>query len=142
MKSILLTSIQFLCIGWILYFNDWLVAGAVLMVVQLMGLVLGGWAIFVMSRSKLNVTPVPRKGASLVTSGPYSLIRHPMYTAVILALFPILVNDASLSNSIVFGMLLINLLLKLHYEEKLLQEVFPKYSALKSRTWRLIPWIY
>lgn len=141
-KSILLTSIQFLCIGWILYFNSWLAEPGVLVLIQVAGVLLGSWAIVVMSSSKLNVTPIPRKGAVLVTAGPYRLIRHPMYTSLLLAFYPILYQNHDLANSLVFGLLLINMLLKLNYEEKLLRERFPEYKRMESKTWRLIPWIY
>lgn len=142
MKSILLTSVQFLCIGWILYTNPWLSDHWILKMLQFGGLALGIWAIIVMSKSKLNITPVPRDGAFLITSGPYRLLRHPMYTSVILILFPILYGNYGVSNILVFSILLLNLLLKLRYEENLLKKKFPDYAHMKSSTWRLIPWIY
>lgn len=142
MKAILITSIQFICIFWILFTNSWLATEPFLIAVQLTGFALGLWAIFVMSRSKLNITPVPLKGAFLITNGPYRLIRHPMYTSVILILFPILVGNYSWTNILVFGILLINMIVKLHFEEKLLLAKFPDYKEVISNTWRLVPWIY
>ena len=142
MKSILLTSVQFICIGWILYTNSWIDDHWVITLIQTIGLVLGVWAIAVMSKSKLNITPVPRKGASLVISGPYKILRHPMYTAVILTLFPILFTNYEIINLVVFGILFINLILKLNYEEILLREEFPAYEQMATNTWRLVPWIY
>ena len=49
--------------------------------------VAGGWlglAAFGALGSALTPTPVPVVGAGLRTHGPYSRIRHPMYTAVLL----------------------------------------------------------
>lgn len=141
-KSILLTAIQFICIGWILYTNPWLSENRILMVVQLIGLMLGIWAIAKMSKSKLNVTPTPVKGAMLITSGPYHWVRHPMYTALILMLFPILYNNYGQMNLIIFGILFINLILKINYEEHLLRKRFQEYHKMESTTWRLLPWVY
>jgi len=142
MKSLLLTAVQFICLGYILLTNSWISAQPVLAGVQVAGVLLGVWAILVMSRSKLNITPDPRKGAILIQTGPYSLIRHPMYTSLMLALFPILYTDHGIANLIVFGVLFINLLLKLKYEERLLLARFESYRQMVSTTWRLIPWIY
>lgn len=142
MKSATLTTIQFLCLGYILFTNEWLADSPVLIVIQFAGLALGTWSVVEMSRSKLNITPVPRKGATLISSGPYRLIRHPMYAALILAFFPLLVQDPSISNGIAFGVLLVNLILKLLYEEQLLLQRFPGYKEMTGRTWRLIPWVF
>ena len=142
MKSIILTSVQFSCLAWILYSNPWIADHTVWIIIQIVGLAVGLWAIFEMSRSKLNVTPVPRKGAILITSGPYRMIRHPMYTGLILTFFPILSRDHGLLNLIVFSILLLNMLLKLSYEEQLLRERFPEYNKMTDSTWKLIPFIY
>lgn len=142
MKSFLLTAVQFICLGYILFANSWLSGQPVLAGVQVSGILLGIWAIVVMSRSKLNVTPDPRKGAILIQNGPYRLIRHPMYTSLMLALFPILYTNHGIVNLMVFTVLFVNLLLKLNYEERLLLARFESYRQMVSTTWRLIPWVY
>jgi len=142
MKSLILTSIQYLCLAWILYTNPWLTAHSILVVIQVAGLVLGIWSIVEMSKSKLNITPVPREGAILIASGPYKLIRHPMYMALILSLFPMLAMDHGIVNLLVFGVFLCNMIFKLSYEEQLLHNRFPEYGEMAFRSWRLIPWIY
>ena len=142
MRSILLTSIQFTCMGVLLFINPMLTTRPFLAGIQISGILLGVWAIMVMSRSRLNVTPVPLKGATLITTGPYKLIRHPMYTAVLLVLAPVPLSHPNTINILVFTILLVNLIFKLTYEEKLLRERFEGYGALMQRTWRLVPYIY
>ena len=142
MLSILLTSIQFICLGFILYTNPWISPKPLLVVIQALGLLLGAWAIAAMSRSKLNVTPVPRNGSVLISHGPYRLIRHPMYTSLFLIFYPILITDHSTANLVVFAILTVNMVLKLNYEEKLLHQRFEGYREMAGRTWRLIPWVY
>ena len=142
MRSVLLTSVQFICMGILLYGNSLFADQPVLAGLQAAGLLLGTWAILVMSRSRLNVTPVPLKGAVLITSGPYKLIRHPMYTAVLLVFLPLVLSHPNTMNIIVFTILAVNLYFKLNYEEMLLLERFEGYDELMRRTWRLLPYIY
>ncbi len=142
MLSILLTSVQFFCLGIILYFNQWVSPKPLLAMIQVSGLLLGAWAILVMSRSKLNVTPVPRKGSVLISNGPYRLIRHPMYTSLFLIFYPILYTSHSTTNLALFAVFTVNMILKLNYEEKLLHQRFEGYRELAGKTWRLIPWVY
>ncbi len=142
MRSVVLTSVQFLCLGILLAFNPWVAGHPALIALQAAGVLLGSWAILVMSRSRLNITPVPLKGAVLVTSGPYRLIRHPMYTSLILMFTPVVIAHPQPANIAVLALLLINLVFKLRYEEKLLRARFDGYKALERSTWRLIPWVY
>jgi protein-S-isoprenylcysteine O-methyltransferase Ste14 len=110
--------------------------------IQLLGIVLGIWAILVMSKSKLNITPVPRNGSSLVIFGPYRFVRHPMYLSLLLFLTPIIIYHHTSPGIIVFGIFLGNLILKLSYEEQLLLQTFHSYKEYQLHTWRLIPWVY
>ena len=48
---------------------------------------LGGWALFTLLRSDRSL-PIPgRVPKKLVQGGPYSIIRHPMYLAMLIAIF-------------------------------------------------------
>lgn len=141
-KSIILTTIQYVTLGIILYLNNWFLHQPMLLAIQLFGLIIGIWAIAEMSKSKLNIAPKIREGASLVSTGPYRFIRHPMYLSLLIFLFPMLVINFSRLNMAVFLILLINLLFKLMYEEKLLSEKFSRYTAYKQKTWRLMPFIF
>lgn len=102
---------------------------------------LGIWAMVTM-KFNFNVAPEPLKNAGLVESGPYRLIRHPMYTSVIGIAASIVANDFSLYRLMIFLILLITLLLKLDYEEKILEKRFPEYKEYRKRTKRLIPFIF
>lgn len=82
-----------------------------------------------------------RENPDLVTSGPYSLVRHPIYTGVLVA---------QLGTALVFGnalfVLFVSSLPYLMYcatkEEKLMTGRFPdQYREYKSRTKMLIPFV-
>ena len=89
-----------------------------------------------------NIRPEPKHGAKLVTGGPYRLVRHPMYVALLLAMAGI-VTEAP--NGQLLGMwvaLLLVLNFKAALEERLLQQRWPEYADYRARTWRFIPWIW
>ena len=142
LKSILLTFIQYVAIIYIVLSYPVFSGNSIILIVQLLGIFLGLWAIFAMSKSRLNITPVPRAGSSLINGGPYRFIRHPMYLALLLFLTPVILFHYSNLGILVFGIFLANLVLKLSYEEQLLLQTFNQYEDYQQHTWRLIPWIY
>jgi len=91
-----------------------------------------------------NLTPFPRPlpGARLVESGAYRLVRHPIYGGLILgALGWGLLTGSALS---ILGALALTGFfdLKSRREEAWLAEQFFGYGAYRSRTRRLLPWVY
>jgi len=87
----------------------------------------------------LTPLPRPRDGAELVETGVYALVRHPIYSGLILAAF----GWATVRVSIVAGALAVVLAaflrVKSEREETWLEQRFPAYAAYRARTPRLIP---
>ncbi|MBL4708141.1 MAG: hypothetical protein JKY48_06850 [Flavobacteriales bacterium] len=83
-----------------------------------------------------------KEGASLIQTGPYQLIRHPMYSSILLFFFPVLFGQDSIIVYSIYLILLINLILKLKYEEQILLKKFEMYSSYQGKSYRLIPYIY
>jgi protein-S-isoprenylcysteine O-methyltransferase Ste14 len=78
----------------------------------------------------------------LVTTGPYAVTRHPLYTGEALASLGLLVQYLS-PIAVVLWVVHISLqLCRMHYEEGLLRNAFPEYSGYAGRVARLIPGIY
>ncbi|MCL4363931.1 isoprenylcysteine carboxylmethyltransferase family protein [Patescibacteria group bacterium] len=106
------------------------------------GLVLGLWAIYTMKKSVLRITPDVDKKARLVEDGPYRLIRHPMYSSLLTAGLGLLLMNVSLIRLLVYIFLIVDLMMKLSFEEKLLEKHFKDYAAYKKNTKRIIPFFY
>jgi len=106
-----------------------------------LALLFGGWAVLTMPRRTLNVLPDVRAGAQLVTTGPYRYVRHPMYTAVLILFLAYVFDDPSPLRLGLWLALLVDLWLKLGYEEELLGRHFSEYRAYRKRTARLIPFL-
>ena len=68
------------------------------------GAVIGGWALALLGRN-FTIYPDPVDGATLVDSGPYRLVRHPMYLAVVLGFVGLglaVLNTAAVAVGLVF----------------------------------------
>jgi protein-S-isoprenylcysteine O-methyltransferase Ste14 len=114
------------------------VAGLTLMVA---GGVLAAWGLLVL-RDALTPLPHPRDGADLVESGAYRLARHPIYGGIVIgaagyALF--MASPLALLGALV---LLGFFRLKSAREEVWLVARYPGYAAYRSRTRRLLPFLY
>lgn len=89
-----------------------------------------------------NVRPELKASGQLVTDGIYAHIRHPMYTAVLLAMLAAIAADPRLWRVLVWLALLGVLLAKAAREEGYLRARFPQYAAYCERTRRLFPGIH
>lgn len=137
----LLVAVQFACLFWFILKVEVIRLNG-LMVLQLAGLTLGVAAVWSMRRSRLRIAPEPDARASLVRSGVYRYLRHPMYTALLLVFLPPAIVRGQWPEWLAAALLLLDLVLKLHYEERLLRRQFPEYVAYQQESWRLFPFLY
>jgi protein-S-isoprenylcysteine O-methyltransferase Ste14 len=105
-------------------------------------LVLGLWTLGHNRFGNFNIQPELKRGARLVTGGPYRRIRHPMYASVLLGVGALVVADSRPWRIALLAALLVVLLLKAAREEEYLRAAFPEYAAYAARTWRLVPFVY
>jgi len=78
----------------------------------------------------------------LVTTGPYGIIRHPLYVMEELAAFAILIQFLSFNTVIIFLVHALIQFQRMKNEEAVLEKAFPEYQAYKLSTARLIPRVY
>ena len=141
-KSVLFVALQFLSLGYIFLSGPLLAENPFLLAVELVGLGVGVWAVLAMGLGNFHIAPVPLTWSKMIRRGPYRLIRHPMYLALLLTTFPLLLADFSLSRLAVWLVLLLTLLFKMRFEEGLLADKFPDYRTYMLSTARLIPGLY
>lgn len=92
--------------------------------------------------SNLTPVPYPKDGATFVETGPYQLVRHPIYSGLILAAFgwALWVNGwLTLGYA---ALLFIFFDIKSRREEGWLREKFAGYEAYQKRVRKLIPFVY
>lgn len=113
-----------------------LATGAV--VLQFLGMGFTVYALWVLGRS-FGVAPQAR---TLVQTGPYRMIRHPLYTGEIVSLLGAVLFSPSLAK---FGILVAVALLqgqRAVFEERLLSAHLPGYAEYMTRTKRFIPHVF
>lgn len=140
-KSYLFVSVQFICLG-LIAFSGPAPTGVATLGLVVIGLLLAAWGGLTLLQSRLSVFPEVLPGARLVVSGPYRLIRHPLYSSLLIACLGLILAAPLWWRWLLWLTLLADLLLKLRYEEGLLQAAFPDYAAYMRRTWRLIPFVF
>jgi protein-S-isoprenylcysteine O-methyltransferase Ste14 len=137
-----LVAIQLLSLGLIALSGPLLAANPALLLLEGAAGLLGLWAIGTMGIGNFNVTPDVKHQARLVTGGPYRHIRHPMYTALLMGSLSLVLDAFSFLRLALWLVLLVDLLVKLNYEEQLLSRDLEGYSTHLQRTKRLIPFLY
>ena len=111
------------------------------LLVLLAGGAVGTLGVIALGRN-LSPFPKPKEGGFLVSNGVYGLVRHPIYSGLVLGTLGwSLVTDAPLGLFLAAA-LLIFFEFKSRREEKWLVETYPDYSAYQARVRKLIPFIY
>lgn len=90
-------------------------------------------------RRSFSIMPEARE---LVISGPYRLVRHPLYLAEGIATIGSVIQFLSVWTVMLLVVQVIFQLRRIENEESVLTEAFPHYAIYKQRTARLIPGIY
>lgn len=86
---------------------------------------------------------VEQKVQKVITTGPYSYVRHPMYTAILLMMGIIPLALGSYWGLIPLPLLILSIVLRIRDEEKMLCEELEGYKDYMQRTkYRIIPFIW
>lgn len=141
MVSGILVFGQFACIAVLIFGGSW-------------ELPWWGWSIFgtgllvflaavtSLGTNNFTIMPVPREGNSLSKRGIYGIIRHPMYTAVLVCGSAMAFGAPSVWRWVALVLCTVVLLLKIRFEEKQLTAVHPEYPTLMKGVARLVPFVW
>ncbi len=141
--AVLLVFIQFISLSLLALSGPILPESYLSLSLYMAAAVAGMFALQAMRRSKLRISPNVHPEAKLVTNGIYRFIRHPMYLAVLLGAVGMLVNQYTPLRIGITVTLLVDLIIKMIYEERLLQKKFgEEYREYRKKTKRLIPFIF
>lgn len=140
--SWILVSLQFILLLYIvaeggLYPTSW-----TWMLLYIAGWIVAFAAVFAFRRSTLSVFPEPHRKAVLLTKGIFGYIRHPFYTAVLSISGSLAGQQGHPFKILAWCLLLVILLVKTSYEEKLLLQQFEQYSTYQLHTKKFIPFLY
>jgi protein-S-isoprenylcysteine O-methyltransferase Ste14 len=85
-------------------------------------------------RASLQVSPIPKEGAALVTSGIYRYVRHPMYIGVLLFGLGFVLTNINWISILIWMALLATLIYKARFEDALLLIKHSHASTYQSKT--------
>jgi len=88
---------------------------------------------------ELRTHPAPSSGATLRVEGPYRLVRHPIYSGLLISALGLAVAAGSTTAAATFAVLVGWMTLKARFEERLLAARFPGYPEYARRTPRFVP---
>lgn len=102
------------------------------------GFLIALWALAALGPA-FGIAPARR---GLVFSGPYRLVRHPMYLGQILAFSGLILAAPSVPNLLLYAAVWLLTLYRIRVEEALLS-ADPAYAAYRRRTpYRLVPFLF
>ena len=110
--------------------------------IALAGLLFALWARIYIGRNWSSAVTV-KEDHELIQSGPYTIVRHPIYTGLLLAIFGTALEVGKVRGVIGFILATIGWRLKSFVEEQLMSAQFgAEYAAYKSRVKALVPFIW
>lgn len=117
----------------------WVVAAASVLLLVAYGL----YVRVMRENTYLSRTVRVEEGQQVVDTGPYGIVRHPMYAATILLFLMIPLVLGSWFGLIPMAFYPVIILVRLQGEEKLLAQELPGYEAYQKKVkYRLIPFIW
>lgn len=101
------------------------------------------WAIVLKQNTYLSRTIKVTDGQTVIDSGLYSIVRHPMYTATIILFLSMPLVLGSLVSFFIFLFYPVLIVYRIIGEEKVLEEELVGYKEYKKKVkWRIIPYIW
>jgi len=105
------------------------------------GLAFTCWARVILGRNWSGVVQV-KQDHELITRGPYHLVRHPIYTGLLLAFFSTVLAIGAWRGLIATAIVGVSFWRKLRLEERWMTEQFgEQYRSYMQRVKALIPWV-
>ncbi len=143
-KDILFVSIQLLL--FVIYFIPFRISSFQLisffkyfaLFVSLIGILVIALAILQLDKN-LTPFPSPKENGTLIQTGLYKFVRHPIYSGIILSTIGLGFFFGSISKISIGIILWVLFFFKSKYEETMLSNHFTEYEAYKKTTNRFFP---
>jgi protein-S-isoprenylcysteine O-methyltransferase Ste14 len=116
------------------------IAENIFFIITLVGILLIGISLLLLNKN-LTPFPTPKQDSELIKTGVYKIIRHPIYTGLILTTFFYALYSHSLVKIVIAIILFILFYFKSKYEESLLCIKFPDYYNYIKHSYRFFPFI-
>ena len=110
--------------------------------VTILGCLFAIWARFTLG-SNWSGRAAVKAGHELITRGPYSIARHPIYTGLLVSALGTAIAEGEMRCIVGFVLIQLALMVKMSQEERLMMQAFPQaYPAYRQRVKALIPGVF
>jgi protein-S-isoprenylcysteine O-methyltransferase Ste14 len=118
------------------------ISGAVGLLLVLLGVAFAIWARFQLGGNWSSAVTV-KEGHTLICGGPYTIVRHPIYSGFLLALLGVALIIGEVRGLLGVGVLFLSFWLKSRMEERFMLEQFGAgYRQYQQRVKALIPHVF
>lgn len=142
MRSRILVALQFAAMAGVAWTGAVVPPNLALAALQVAAFALMGWTFALLGIGRFNARPEVHERARLVVDGPYRLVRHPMYVAVLGLNLAWLIGRFTWPGLACWVGLFAVALAKMRIEEAALAARFPEYGEYRRRTARLLPGVW
>lgn len=109
----------------------------------IVGLLFSVWARETLGENWSANPAETKKDHKLITTGPYSIVRHPIYTGEIVALLGSLIAIGQVNILILFVVFTFGVFMRSRVEDGVMTRAFPsEYPNYRRKVSSIIPWIY
>jgi protein-S-isoprenylcysteine O-methyltransferase Ste14 len=116
-------------------------SSAIGLVFLILGMGLSIWARHLLGSNWSSAVAL-KEHHTLARSGPYRVVRHPIYSGLLLAIGGTALDVGEWRGLVALGLALAALIYKSRNEEQRMREIFPEYEAYQRTTAALVPFIY
>jgi len=142
-RSLTLIGLQVISMGYLILSGPVLAAQELLLVPEMVFVIIAFLGVWQMKANSFNAVPDVTRKSRLMTDGIYAKLRNPMYTGIIGTGITLVLSEFTSLRLAALAILSVVLVLKIRYEEELLEERFGKeYREYKKRSFRLIPYLF
>ena len=110
------------------------------LVLQVLAVITMFWARHSFQPGQFNIHEEPKEG-SMISSGPYKLIRHPMYASALVIIWSGILGHFSPVNFVIAVIVTVVVSIRIITEEQYLSEHYPAYVDYSCKTKSIIPFI-
>ncbi len=110
---------------------------------NLAGIAFAIWARLTLGRNWSGGVAVAKEGHELIQTGPYAIVRHPIYTGLLLGLLGTVLTRGTVASFIGFAAVAIGFTVRVLIEDRLMSREFGAvHEAYRQRTYKLIPFVW
>ncbi len=106
--------------------------------ITIFGMTISLYSLGALGRS-FSIIPQAR---TLVQTGPYKLVRHPLYLGELISLMGIVIARFSVSAMTIYCLIIALQIYRASQEERLLSDIFPEYESYSLKKARFLPGIF